>query len=311
MRRLPLILGAIVIVFLFVAPTALGADPSMTHNGRVLVSTGGDVTLPAGEHADAVVVVKGHATIAGDVNTVVVVDGSADITGAKTETIIAVRSPVTIGAGTVVLGDVMKVDSVITRVGNAQVQGAVRDIGLDIAGVGFLLGPLFIALYVGFALAAIAAALLLAALAAKQVRAAEALIRQEPGSVVLAGLAGIFLPIIVVGVLFVTVIGAPLALGILFGLWPLTAFLGYLVAAIWIGEWVLRKIGRGVERERPYAAAVVGVLVLQVLAIWPILSSIAAFVGFGAVLLLAWRTLRSGPVSRTATSQSTPALVAG
>jgi hypothetical protein len=311
MRRLPLILGAIGIALLLFVPAVLAADPSMGHDGRVLVSTGGDVTLPAGEHADAVVVVNGHATIAGEVNTVVLVDGSADFTGAKTETIVAVRSPVTIGAGTRVLGDVMKVDSVITRVGDAQVQGAVRDLGLEIAGVGFLLGPLFIALYIGFALAAVAAALLLAALAAKQVRAAEGLIRQEPGSVVLAGLAGIFLPIILVAILFVTVIGAPLGLGILLALWPLAAFLGYLVAAIALGEWILRKMGRGVEGDRPYAGAVIGVLVLQVLAIVPILSSIVAFVGFGAVLLLAWRTLRSSAVPRTETIRPTPTVVAG
>jgi hypothetical protein len=194
---------------------------------------------------------------------------------------------------------------------HAQVEGAVRDLGLEIAGVGFLRGPLFIALYIGFALAAVAAALLLAALAAKQVRAAEGLIRQEPGSVVLAGLAGIFLPIIMVTILFVTVIGAPLGLGILLGLWPLAAFLGYLVAAIALGEWILRKMGRGVAGDRPYAGAVIGVLVLQVLAIVPILSSIVAFVGFGAVLLLAWRTLRSGAVPRSETIRPTPAVVAG
>ena len=83
MRRLPLILGAMVIALLLSVPAVLAADPAMAHDGRVLVSTGGDVTLPAGEHADAVVVVNGHATIGGDVNTVLVIDGSAEFSGAK------------------------------------------------------------------------------------------------------------------------------------------------------------------------------------------------------------------------------------
>ncbi len=310
MRRLTAVLSAIVLALFLFVPTALVAEPDLPHTGRVLVSTGGDVTVPAGDQADLVVVVQGHATIAGVVNTVLVVDGSAELSGARAETIVAVRSPVTVGAGTVVLGDVMQLDSVVTRAGDAQLLGAVRDLGLDMAGFGLLLGPLFIALYAGFALAAVAAALLVAALASRQVRAGEALIRHEPGSVVIAGLAGIFLPILIVTLLFVTVIGAPLGLGILLGLWPLAAFLGYLVAAIAVGEWIVGKLGSGARRERPYAAAVVGVLVLQVLAIWPVLSGVVAFVGFGAVVLLAWRTVRGRPVA-AAFASPTPAPAAG
>jgi hypothetical protein len=310
MRRLTAVLSAIVLALFLFVPTALAAEPDLPHTGRVLVSTGGDVTVPAGDQADLVVVVQGHATIAGVVNTVLVVDGSAELSGARAETIVAVRSPVTVGAGTIVLGDVMQLDSVVTRAVDAQVLGAVRDLGLDMAGFGLLLGPLFIALYAGFALAAVAAALLVAALASRQVRAGEALIRHEPGSVVIAGLAGIFLPILIVTLLFVTVIGAPLGLGILLGLWPLAAFLGYLVAAIAVGEWIVGKLGSGARRERPYAAAVVGVLVLQVLAIWPVLSGVVAFVGFGAVVLLAWRTVRGRPVA-AAFASPTPAPAAG
>ncbi len=90
--------------------------------------------------------------------------------------------------------------------------------------------------------------------------------------------------------------GAPLGLGILFGLWPLTAFLGYLVAAIWIGDWILRRTSPGTVRERPYLAAVIGILIMQLLAIIPFVSGIASLFGFGAVLLLAWRTFRQGGV---------------
>ena len=309
MKRFVVVLSALVLALLCLVPVALAAGPDLPHSGRILISTSGDLTLPAGEAADMVVVVRGHATIAGDANTVVVVDGSAEFTGARTETVIAVRSPVTIGAGTVVAGDVMTLDSVVTRIGDGQVAGTVRDLGLDIAGFGLLLGPLFIALYAGFALAAIAAALLLAALAARQVRAAESLIRREPASVVIAGLLGIVLPVVLVAMLFVTVVGAPLGLGILLLLWPFVAFLGYLVAAIALGEWILGKMSPA-PRDRPYAAAIVGVLVLQVVAIWPVLSGIVSFVGFGAVLLLGWRTIRGDAMS-TAVSGRTPVPSAG
>lgn len=290
--RLVAFAAAVLLIFVIAVPIVLGASGSLPHTGRVLVSTGGDITLPAGEQADVVVVVNGTATIEGVVNTLVVVDGSAVLNGAATETVFAVRSPVTIGTGTVVRGDVMTFDSNVHFIGTGTIQGTTRDLALDMAGIGLVLGPALLLLFVGFALAAIAAGLFLAALAARQVRAAESLISHEPVQTLLVGLAGILLPILLLAVLFVTVVGAPLALGILFGLWPLAAFLGYLVAGIWIGDWILSRTSPTVVRERPYLAAVIGLFLLEVAAIWPFLPMIASLFGYGAVLLLAWRTFR-------------------
>jgi hypothetical protein len=185
----------------------------------------------------------------------------------------------------------MKLDALVTQTGNAQVQGAVRDITFDAARIGLFVGSAALLLYIGFGLAAIVAALLLAGIAARQVRAAEHVITREPAQAFLTGLAGVFVPIVVVVLLFVTIVGAPLAFGILFGLWPLVAFVGYLVTAIWIGDFILGRTSTGV-RERPYAAAVVGVIVLAVIGIWPFASAVATLFGYGAVITLAWRTLR-------------------
>jgi hypothetical protein len=310
MKRAFAIAASLLLVFLVFSPVVLAADPSLPHTGRVLVSTEGDITVPAGEHADVVVVVNGTATIAGEVNTVVVVDGAANLTGARTESVFAVRSPVTVGPGSVVLGDVMKVDSVVTQVGDGAIAGGVRDMAADIAGIGMFIGPALIMAYVGFALAAIAAGLLLAGLAARQVRAAEALISRQPFQTLAAGLAGVFLPIFLVAILFVTIVGAPLGIGILIGLWPLAAFIGYLVAGNWIGDWVLARMSPGSTRERPYLAAVLGLLILQVLGILPFLSFVASLFGYGAVLLLAWRTIRTGSTPMSAIRQPSPAPMA-
>lgn len=307
MKRLFAIAASMLLAFLVITPAVFAADPALPHNGRVLISTGGDVTLPAGEHADAVIVVRGTANVAGEVNTIVVVDGAAILTGARTETVVAVRSPVTIGAGTVVLGDVMKLDSVVTRVGDGAIGGAVRDIGADIAGIGFVIGPALILLYAGFALATIAAGLLLAGLAARQVRAAETLISHQPVQTLVAAIAGIFLPVLLVALLAATIVGAPLGIGILLGLWPLAAFIGYLVAGIWIGDWVLARTSPATTRERPYLAAVVGLLILEVLGILPFLPMIATLFGYGAVLFLAWQTIRSRSLPVGSIRQSAPA----
>jgi len=60
---------------------------------------------------------------------------------------------------------------------------------------------------------------------------AEALISHKPAQTLVAAFVGLFLPIFLVAILVVTIVGAPLGIGILLGLWPLAAFIGYLVAS--------------------------------------------------------------------------------
>jgi hypothetical protein len=152
----------------------------------------------------------------------------------------------------------------------------------------------------------------MAGLAARQVRRAEMLIRVEPVRTAGVGVLGLVLPIVLLVVLTATIIGAPLAFGIAFALWPLTAFLGYLVAGIAVGDWIVGRLSPAVNRERPYLAAVVGMVTLEVVGIVPLVSAIATLFGYGAVLLLAWRTLRSDATgSPVRFSQAAPAPSAG
>jgi hypothetical protein len=312
MKRILAITGAMVFAMLLLAPVALAADP-MPETGRVVISTQGDITIPAGEQADVVMVVNGTATIEGEVNTIVAVDGAVDLTGARTETIVAVRSPVTVGEGTVVLGDVVQLDSVVRQVGSGEVLGQVTDMRASLIGIGAVLAPALILLWIGFGLATIVAGLLLAGLAGRQVRAAEALISREPVLTFAVGILGLVVIPVVAVLLMITVIGAPLGVGILLGLWPLVAFVGYLVAGIWIGDWVLHRVEPATIRARPFLAAVIGILILQVLALVPVLgivAMIASLFGFGAVLLLAWRTLRYGAAPQTTIHGAAPAPMA-
>jgi hypothetical protein len=307
MRRM---LGAgigLLLTLILLVPAAVAADPSVAHTGRVLIATDGDITVPAGEQADAVIVVNGTATIEGDVNAVVVVDGTAVLTGAAVETLVSIRSPVTLGPGTVVKGDLFKLDALVTKTGDGNVQGEIRDVAAQLTGVGFILAPLFILFFLGFMVATLAAGLLLAALAARQVRAAGELITHRPVETLVVGIVGTIAPIFIVIALFVTVVGIPLALALVLAAWPLAAFLGYLVAGIWIGDWVLHRASPDRIRERPYLASVIGLLILAVLSVWPFLSAIASIFGYGAVLMLAWRTFRGQAASETRTHTGTAA----
>ena len=204
----------------------------------------------------------------------------------------------------------MTANSLVQQAGTAEVMGEVKDMQASFIALGVVLAPALILLWIGFGLAVIAAGLLLAGVAGRQVRAAEALISHEPVMTFATGIVGMVLIPLAAFLLIATLIGAALGVGILIALWPLVAFVGYLVAGIWIGDWVLQQRRPAVSRERPYLAAVIGLLILQALSLVPVLGIVSALVslfGFGAVVLLAWRTLRAGGGTHVAVAGATPA----
>ena len=78
----------------------------------------------------------------------------------------------------------------------------------------------------------------------------------------------------------------------LFLLLPAMAFLAWIVAAIWIGDWIVPGLRGAAEPDRPYLASVLGVIVLACGGMLPFVTAIATLFGFGALLLAAWRMLR-------------------
>jgi hypothetical protein len=297
MRRVLAFLGALIVALLLVVPGVRAADP-LAHSGRVLIDVQGDVAIPAGDQADVVVVVGGRAEIRGVVNTLVVVDGSADLQGASLETLVAVRGQVEVGPDTVVRGEIRRLDSTVHQSGNAIVAGGIVDLAPRLLEFGGVLATVLLLLWIGFGIANILAGLLLAALGARQVRAAKELIVHEPA---LAGVSGLLAAILVpvAGILLLpTVVLAPVGVAILVVALPLIAFGGYLVAAVWVGEWLLGMLGDHRERERPYLAVVIGVVVLGLVGMVPVaglLVAVASLLGFGALLVLALRTIFGRP----------------
>jgi hypothetical protein len=303
MRRTLLGIAAAILLVLGLAAPALAAEP-LTHDGSVRFVGGGELTIPAGEHVDTVIAAGATVIVKGEVNAIVVVDGTLRLEGATTEAVVAVGSTVSLDAATTVLGDVRTLDTTVDRADGAEITGSIRGLETDLINIGLVLAPLFILFAIGLAIASVVAGLALAALAAKQVRAAEALIRNEPGPVLIAGLiAMVVLPLVAVAALF-TVIGAPVGIGLLVVVWPAVALLGYLVAGIFIGEWVLERLRGPQPAERPYLAAVVGVLILQVIGFIPLVGAIASLFGFGAVVLLTWRTFRGEGVAAAPVNRS-------
>ena len=91
---------------------------------------------------------------------------------------------------------------------------------------------------------------------------------------------------------------------------PALAFVGYLVAAIFVGERILGTGSTAGGSERPYKGALVGIVVLGVIGIVPgiggLATAVASLFGLGSVLLLGWRTIRRGGSAHIGASMQSP-----
>ena len=292
MKRSLALLGALILLLAVVTPAA-AADPAGTGDGNVLLAVNGDLTLPAGQSTDAVIVINGTATISGTAHAVVVIEGDLFTEGATISDVVMIRGHAELGAGTTVLNDVRTLDATVTRDPTASVAGSVTGLESELASLALFLGAAAILLWIGFGVATLLAALLLVAIATRQLRSAEALIGRETGKTILAGVLTLIVPPFLAVLLIITLVGIPAGIGVLLVLWPAVAFIGYLVAAVWLGEWLLNRSKPEAERpQRPYLAAVVGVVVVTVAGIVPLFTFAISVVGMGAVVLGALRTIR-------------------
>jgi hypothetical protein len=308
MNRLICIAGAMLLALLLVGALAActATDPRLEDEinslvpaaaadapGResIVVVSGADMTLGADESVDLFIVYNGTARIEGQASSILVVNGTAELVGAEAGNVVALRSDVTIDPGSTVSGDVRTFESDVTAATGATVAGGVRGVGIDM-----LLGwpnllPALALIYVAFAVSAVMAGLVMAGLAGRQVRAAGALITNEPVMALAAAVVGL-IALTTIGILaIVTVVGIPFAIGLLGLVLPGLFVIGYIVTGIWLGELILGR-SSSVERERPYLAALVGLSLVGLVSFLPVIGGLISFVGFGAVMLLSWRVLR-------------------
>jgi hypothetical protein len=305
MRRLAAFVGCLLVLLIVASPAAQAADGDLVSTDRTVLTFNGDVTLPAGEEADVVFVGRGNALIEGKANSVVVIDGTATLRAATVQTLTIVSGTAYLEAGTTVSGEVVQLNATIHQAEGVTVGDTISLAG-SLVGLAIFLGFAAILLWLGFALATLIAGFALAAFGARQVRTAEAIISSEPLKTFVVGLLMLIVPPVVLILLAISVVGLPLAIGGLLFVWPALAFVGYLVAAIWIGDWLLKAMGRTVSVERPYLAVFLGLIVTTILGIVPIVTGIISIFGLGAVTIAGWRTLSGG--SRPAPSfQPTPA----
>lgn len=294
MTRIVGFLSGLIVSLLLIVPIAAAAEP-WDRDEHLVITSGTDMTLPAGQHVDLFVVVDGHARIEGDARAIFVLSGTVDLVGSRAEGIVAIESSVNIDATSAVTGDIRVMSSTITEAPGSSIGGVVRDLGDNIASGWAALGAVLIVMYIAFAASAVAAGVVLAGVAARQVREATALISREPVQTVGAAVIG-FVALVTAGVLaIVTVVGIPFGIGLLALVLPALFFAGYLVAGIAIGEAILAATRPEAARERPYLAAFVGLVTVAIVGWVPPIGGLIGLVGFGAVLLLMWKSFRGSP----------------
>ena len=267
-----------------------------------MVGIQNDVSLAAGEETDAVFVVDGTARIEGSAKALVAIDSDVTISGAgaSAESVLVIGGTLDVADGATVK-DLAYVGTTPTIAPTATVTGEITNIETDLADfAAFLLAALAVIaffVFIGWLLAVLISALLLVAFGTDQARRAAANIGGDVLKTLVVGLLMLIVPWIVIGLLAVTIVGIPLAIGLAV-MWGFIAFLGYLVVGLWIGE---RILSRSRTAARPYGAAVLGVLILMLLSWIPFVSPMALWFGLGAVTLAGWRILRAGGTPPPAT----------
>lgn len=295
MTRLRLLFALTLALLLAAAPLSALAQESDDDAGTGLIlRADGPVHVAAGERIGAAIAISGDATVDGTVDgLLLVIDGKAIVNG-------RVEGDVTVINGELLLNDTAVVDNVslinseFTRAPGATVlEGVHESSGFSFGWGAAVFSALF---WVGSSLALLVVGLVLAAIAGKQVTGAGRLATERVGQTVLSSvIVWIGLPLVAVAA-FISLIGIPVGLGIGVALLAL-GFFGYIVAGVRIGQFLTER-GRPESRQHPFLAAVVGLVILQLVALLPFIggfiAGVAGLYGGGALAYYAYQGWRGG-----------------
>ena len=284
MRR-SLLTGMLLLLWLLPAGSATAAAGGDDDGDRIVVV--GSVLVDRDQTAGDIVVVDGDVTVRGTVTgDVIAVEGDVTIRGTVEGDVVTLAGLTTLGRRGRVGGDLVYADDKPVQTPGSQVGGEVEKLQIGdasiLAAIGFWIAITLSLLVFGVVL------LLLAP------RAGDAVVRtarEKAGIAALVGLLAFFLlPVIAVG-LCVTLIGLPLGITLLLLILPLYV-IGYLTSAHVLGSRIVKKGG--------ILAFLAGIVILQLLALIPIVGGLIGFLatlfGLGVLLVTLFRA-RSQPVA--------------
>lgn len=269
------------------------------HSGGSRVNVLGSVHVRADEIVKEAIAVGGSATIDGEVTQdVVAVGGPARIKGRVGGEVVSVGGSVYLGPNAVVEGNVTSVGGRIHREPGARIEGDTSDVGISPwgyrgwdgdwgpwafrSGVSDFMGSLMWLILMGLLTC------LTLLVARGPLERVDRQLTTQPWPSALVGLAGtiFFWPLflVVTVLLAITIVGCALFLlyPFLFLYLGLLLILGYATVAYRLGRWVETRFNRNFGS--PYAAALVGVLLIQIWSVLGSLFDIPPYLGVFAVM---------------------------
>jgi hypothetical protein len=265
---------------------AAEVDPS----SRSFIVITGRMDVNEGETYQDAVIFDGDARIDGHVlGNVLALNGDVTVSGDVGGDVVALNGRVILESSAVVGADVVSKDS-IDRAAGASVGGTVTNNGLptnfhfaDVAAFSR------VALWVGSSVSSLALGLLLLLFAPRAGEAVAAVASSRFGRSIGTGFAVFFgIPIAAV-ILFATVVGIPLSVGVLLAL-ALLYWIGYVAAALALGRMLVKP---PTSRMLAFLA---GWGILRIFALVPVLGGfpwfLAAVFGLGAIAVAARRSGR-------------------
>jgi hypothetical protein len=272
-------------------PPATAAAGARSDDGETIVVIAGDVTVPRGETVDGIFVVSGDIRLAGRSDgDVVLFSGDAVVSGRIDGDLVSFGGHARLLPSAHVTGDVRYGDERPTVSGDAIVRGDVtKESWPDSGDLLPFVGALLLWLAIGVSAAILGVLLLLVAPRAADAISARS--RERIGPLIAIGIAiMICLPVAAV-IAAITLVGLPLAIGILLALLPLGA-VAYVVAAWALGRRVVKP------PQGRILAFLAGLAILRVAALVPFLGWLVglAAVVFGLGLIgAAIGAAREGP----------------
>jgi hypothetical protein len=278
--------------FVFLPAAASAQSPEGENDDDFTLRVNGDVTVAQGESVNSVVVIDGDLIVEGEVTDfALVIKGDAVVSGSVGGDLTVISGDIDL-ASTAVVDNLNSIRGDVIRASGATVTGDIHERD-SFRFLWWAAGLLSILLWIGMTVTLIVAALLFALFGGRQLTAAA---RAMTGDLVNSIIGGVFLWIavpILGGLAIASIVGIPLGIGVFLFLLPALGFLGYLVAGTRLGIWLLGLGGRE-PGERPFLAAALGTLGLQLLILIPVVGVFIAILsglwGGGALAFQLYRS---------------------
>jgi len=248
------------------APAAPALAKERPSNERIVIS--GPVEVDQNQTVGDVVIFHGSATILGHVTgDLVIFDGAAKIDGVIDQDVVALGGPVTLGPAAVVKGDLLHRGALVASPGST-VRGETKQARPQDVGKRFqLFGR--IAIWAAISVSTFLLGLILLLVTPRVAETLPPLARTHAALALGWGLLLFFgLPILAM-LFFFTILGIPLGIILLFGLFVLYP-LAYAVSALVLGRTLISSGGRIV-------AFLAGLTILRLVALVPLLGGLASF----------------------------------